>query len=92
MLSFDAGMRRLLQAEVEHALKCRVRACSPEELLADPELALGALVVSAPGVLPAITEVLPKDRPPIPILYSSAESHLEMVRKLTQASIIAAPR
>ncbi|MBK5291145.1 MAG: GntR family transcriptional regulator [Acidobacteriia bacterium] len=89
VLSFDAGMRRLLQAEVEQALKCRVKACSPEELVANPELALGALVVSPPGVLPAITEVLPKDRPAIPVLYSSAESHLEMVRKLTHPSIIA---
>jgi GntR family transcriptional regulator len=89
VLSFDAGMRRLLQAEVEHALKCRVKACSPDELVANPELALGALVVSPPGVLPAITEVLPKNRPAIPILYSSAESHLKMVRKLTHPSIIA---
>ena len=45
--------------------------------------------MSPPGVLPAITEVLPKDRPAIPILYSSAESHLEMVRKLTRPSIVA---
>lgn len=81
-------MRRLLKAEIEHALVCRVKVCSPEELLANPELALGALVLSPPGVLPAITEVLPKDRPVVPILYSSAESHLEMVRTLTHPSII----
>ena len=89
VLSFDAGMRRLLKAEVEHALKCRVNVCSPEDLVANPELALGALVVSPPGVLPTLTEVLPKDRPVIPILYSSAETHLGMVRKLTQPSIVA---
>ena len=88
-VSFDAGMRRLLKSELEHALQCLVKVCSPQELLANPELALGALVVSAPGALPAITGVLPKDRPAIPIVYSSAESHLELVRKLTRPSIVA---
>lgn len=89
VLSFDAGMRQLLKAEVEQVVKCRVKLCSPEELVANPELALGALVVSPPGVLPAITEVLPKERPAIPILYSSAEIHMKMVRKLTHPAIIA---
>jgi GntR family transcriptional regulator len=87
-LSIDPGMGRLLQAEIESALKCSVLACRPEELVARPELALGALVVSPPGVLPMIAEVLPKDRPPITVLYSSAESHFDVVRKMTQPSII----
>jgi GntR family transcriptional regulator len=89
VLSFDAGMRRLLKAEIEDALKCNVMFCSPQDLVTNPDLALGALVVSPPGVLPAIIELLPKDRPPIPIIYSSAESHLQLVRKLTGPSIVA---
>lgn len=89
VLSFDEGMSRLLQAEIAHSLNCRVNICSPAELMASPELVLGALVVSYPGVLPIIAEVLPKDRPAIPVLYSAAESHLEMVSRLTQPSIVA---
>ena len=54
VLSIDPGMRLLLQAEVESAVNCPVKACSPGELVADPGLALGALVVSPPGVLPTI--------------------------------------
>jgi GntR family transcriptional regulator len=88
VLSFDAGMRRLLQAEVERAVQCRVKACSPEELVANPKLALGALVASPPGAMPAIAEILPKNRPAIPILYSSAEAHLDIVRKLKRPSIV----
>jgi GntR family transcriptional regulator len=88
-LSFDAGMRRLLKSEVEYALKARVKVCSPEDLVASPELALGALVVSPPGVLPGIGQVLPKNRPAIPIQYSSAESHLAISRKLARPSIVA---
>lgn len=89
VLSIDPGMRRLLQAEVEDALKCRVKACSPEELVATPELALGALVVSPPGVLPIIAKVLPKERPAITVLYSSAEVHFDVVRKLTRPAVVA---
>jgi len=89
VLSIDPGMRQLLQAEVESAVNCPVKACSPGELVADPELALGALVVSPPGVLPSIAEILPKVQPPITIAYSSAETHFDVVRKLKGPSVIA---
>jgi GntR family transcriptional regulator len=90
VLSTDSGMRRLLEIEVKVALKCRVKACSPEALIANPELALGALVVSPPGVVPMIAGVLPKDKQPIPVLYSSAEMQLDLIRKLSRPSVIAA--
>jgi GntR family transcriptional regulator len=89
VLSYDAGMRRLLKAEVVETVKCNVTFCSPQDLITNPELAIGALVVSPPGVLPAIREVLPKDRPAISILYSSAESQLQLVRKLSRPSLVA---
>ncbi len=88
-LSFDIGMLRLMKHEVEHALRCRVEICLPQELVEQPERALGALVIGPPGVLPAITKVLAKDRPVVPILFSSAESHLKMVGKLARPSIVA---
>jgi DNA-binding transcriptional regulator YhcF (GntR family) len=87
-LSFDAGMRRLLKAEIEDALKCPVKTCSPEELISAPELTLGALVASPPGVMPAIAAILPKERPAITIQYSPAESHLEIIRNMRRPSII----
>jgi len=89
VLSIDPGMCRMLQVEVENAVARPVKTCTPEELLANPELALGALVVSPPGVLPMVAEILPKDRPPITVLYSSAEAHFEVVRKMTRPSVVA---
>jgi DNA-binding transcriptional regulator YhcF (GntR family) len=89
VLSTDAGMRQLLQAEIESAVKCPVHACAPEELVAGPERALGALVVSPPGVMPTIADILPKERPAITIVYSSAEEHFDIVRKLTKPSVVA---
>jgi hypothetical protein len=88
VLSLDPGMCRMLQAELENTVKFPVKNCTPEELMTSPELALGALVVSPPGVLPMITEVLPKDRPPVTVVYSSAEAHFEVVRKMTRPSIV----
>jgi len=57
--------------------------------VACPELALGALVVCPPGTLPTIAEVLPKERPAITIVYSPAEAHFDVVRKLKGPSIVA---
>ena len=89
VLSLEVGMCQLLKAEVENALKCRVEACSPEELVANPKLALGAMVVSPPGILPTITKALPKERPAITVLYSSAEAHFDIVKKLRRPSVVA---
>ncbi len=89
VLSIDPGMCRMLQVEIENAAKYQVKTCTPEELLASPELALGALMVSPPGVLPMIADVLPKDRPPITVHYSSAEAHFEVIRKMTRPSVVA---
>lgn len=86
--TIDPGMSRLLQAEIETAVRCRVRTCSPEELVASPELALGALVVSPPGILPLISAVLPKDGQAITVLYSSADAHFKLVRNLKRPSVV----
>jgi GntR family transcriptional regulator len=87
-LSPDSGMRRLLEAELQEALQFCVRSCSPDELVANPALAAGALVVSPPGFLPSILPVLPKIRPAIPIVYSPATEHLKIVRQLVRPSLV----
>ena len=89
VLSFEAAMCRLLQVELENALNCRVETCFPEELVAHPELALGAMVVSPPGIVPTIAKALSKERPAITVLYSSAEVHFDIVRKLRRPSVVA---
>ena len=89
VVSHDAGMRRLLQLELREALGCAVHACSPDELAVNPGLAVGAVVVGPPGVLPRVSQSLPKHRPPMSIIYSSADEHLEMVRGLREPSVVA---
>ena len=87
-LSTDSGMRVLLQMLIEH-LACQVDACSPYQLIANPSLAIGALIVSNPGPLPEVLPVLPKDQTAIPIIYCAPNEHLEIVRRLPHPSLIA---
>ena len=89
VLSADAGMRVLYRMELQESLDYAVESCSPKELAESPELAIGALVLSAPGVVRDVVAALPKDRSPIPITYSSADQQVEMVRSLERASMIA---
>jgi len=87
-LSFDPGMCRLFEAELRKSFLCPVLSCSPEELLAHPELATGALVICPPGVLPRVSGTLPKTRSAIPVVYSDATPHLNAVRQLREPSLI----
>jgi DNA-binding transcriptional regulator YhcF (GntR family) len=89
VLSDDAGMRRLLPKELKERFPYRVQACTPGELLSSPERGVGALVISPQGHIPRVRPVLPRDRPAIPITYSSGDAHLESIRRLTAPSVIA---
>ncbi len=89
VLSADSGMRVLFRMELREALNYAVESCSPDELAANPGLAIGALVLSAPGPMRAVVSMLPKDRSAIPIIYSPADQHVEMVRSLQRPSMIA---
>jgi DNA-binding transcriptional regulator YhcF (GntR family) len=89
VLSDDAGMRLLLPKELSGRFACRVDACSPAELLLQPERGVGALVVSPPGHIPGIRSVLSPERPAIAIAYSPADEHLAVIRRLTKPSFVA---
>ena len=89
VLSDGSGMRLLLSMELKQRFGCPVEARPVEEPASDPELMIGALVVSPPGHIPKIAGLLPPDRPPVPITYSSAERHLHLIRGLERSSLIA---
>ena len=50
---------------------------------------IGALVVSPPGHIPKIAGLFPPERPAVPITYSSADPHLDLIRGLDRPSVIA---
>jgi DNA-binding transcriptional regulator YhcF (GntR family) len=89
LVEADPGMRVIMRVELLPRVACPIDWCTAEELRAGPERALGALVVSPPGPLAAVAPVLPAERPPIRIVYTAADEHVERVRRLTQPSSIA---
>jgi GntR family transcriptional regulator len=89
VLSDDAGMRVLLSMELMQRLGCPVESHTVEQLASNPELVMGALVVSPPGHIPKIAGLLPPERLAVPITCSSADSHLDLIRGLDQSSLIA---
>ncbi len=89
VVSKDPGMRHLLREELKEKLSFPVESCSTEELSQNPELTMGALVVGPPGTIPKITSLVPKDRPAIPITFSTVDEHIKIIHRLQKPSTIA---
>jgi GntR family transcriptional regulator len=85
----DAGLGRLLREEIRAYLGGPVEVCSRAELAANPGLAIGALTVAAHYAIPDVDPLLPKDRPAIPLAFSAADEHLELIRKRREPSVVA---
>ena len=88
LVSNDAGMRILMPVELSVRFNMPIRACSTADLLADRDLLLGALLVTAPGNVSALEGMIPPERPAIPVIYSSAAEHLATIHRLAQPSLI----
>ena len=78
-----------MRKELSRLLPFQVESCSTPQLLANPGLAAGALVVSTPGQTRKITHVLPKSKPPLPLQFSDADAHIRKLSDLTASSVIA---
>ena len=85
----EPGLRQLLREEIKENLGLPVEACSRSELSLNRGLTIGALVVSPPRTFREIVPLMPKDRPPIQITYSTAADQVELVRQLREPSVIA---
>ena len=89
VLSADAGMRILLPTELKQRFDCPVKACTPGELLSNPELVIGAVVVTPPGHIHRARSVLAAHPSTVAITYSPSDEHLRAIRRLKTPSLIA---
>lgn len=89
IVSDEPGLRELMRVELSEQLECPIAACSINDLAVNRALAVGALVVGPHGNMQECVPFLPKDRPPYPITYNSAEQEVALVRKLREPSAIA---
>ena len=85
----DPGLREIMRGELQAAVTWPVRACSRDDLAANPGLAIGALAVTAQHAVERVDALFPKDRPVVPITFSNADDHLKRIRSLRQPSTIA---
>lgn len=86
----EAGLRQVIRREVAETLHCAVEACTPAEFATDRSFAIGAQVFAPHFAIAELSSLIPADRPGIPIVYSGADQHVDLIRKLKNPSIIAA--
>ena len=89
VVSKDRGLRLLLREELKEKLTFPVESCSTEELSENLDLTMGALVVGPPGSILKIAPLVPKDRPAIPITFSTVDEHIKTIQELQKPSTIA---
>jgi DNA-binding transcriptional regulator YhcF (GntR family) len=85
----EPGLRRLLREEIHAELGWPVEDCAREDLAANAGVAIGALVVAPQYGVEDVKALVPTDRLTIPIAFSAADGHLERIRRLQQASVVA---
>lgn len=85
----DPGLREILCEEIRSAQDFPVVGCSQQDLVANPLLAMGALAVAPVRSVRKSDDLFPKDRPVVPVMYSTAEEHIRMIQQLRQPSTIA---
>jgi hypothetical protein len=86
----EPGLREIIRNEVCGKFAFPVAICSPEQLLQDPTLVIGALVLAPNHIIEEIESLIPQNRPGVPIIYSRAEEHVSQIRNLKKPSIVAA--
>ena len=85
----EPGLRLLLQEEIRGLLDRPAEGCALSQLVADPGVAIGALTVAGQYAIADVDPLVPKGVPAIPLEFSAADGHLELLRKLQHPSIIA---
>jgi GntR family transcriptional regulator len=85
----EAGLREIIQHEIERTFAWRVECCSPADLLREPGLAIGAQVLAPRHVAGDIAWLVPAKRPCYPLQYSNAAEQVATIRELSLPSTIA---
>src|SRR5947207_12349983 len=81
-------MRLLLHRELVESLPFTIASGSPDDLLANQDFAVGALIVSFPGRVWHVLSLLPRGRQVYGLTPSSIDEHIAHIRKLKEPSLI----
>lgn len=85
----EAGLCDIVREELQNALNVRVKTCTPQQFTKNPNMAVGAQVVAPSHTLRSLVLLFPQTRPFLPITYSAASEHIDVIRRLNSESVIA---
>jgi GntR family transcriptional regulator len=84
----EPGLREIIRREVQESLNWPTRACSYEEFVQEPGLAIGAQVVVPNHFVEAMKPLVPSARPALGVVYSLAADHVESIERLQKPSVV----
>jgi GntR family transcriptional regulator len=85
----EAGLREIIQHEMEVEFEWRIESCSPNDLVGEPGLMIGAQVLAPTHVAGDIAWLISAKRPCFPLQYSNAVEQTTTIRGLDLPSNIA---
>ena len=86
----EVGLREIIACEIRERLAWPVECCTLEQFAKTPGLVIGAQVFAPSHTIEELKPFVPGTRPSVPISYSVAEEHVELIRSLKKPSIVAA--
>lgn len=89
VVEVDAGLGRLMQAEIRGGINWPVEVCTRAELAARPHLSIGGLVAAARYALTDVNALLPVDRPAVPLSFGGADEHVQLIRERREPCVVA---
>ncbi len=85
----EIGLREIVREELQQALNFPVKTCTPKAFAEHAKGAMRTQVVAPQHTLQSLLSVFPQTRPFLPITYSAATEHIEVIRRLESPSVIA---
>ncbi len=85
----EPELRLIIQAEICSRVGRFVATCSPEQLKKSPELVLGAQVTAPDYASQRLKGHVPEYQAGVMLKFADADEHVELIRNLTQPSMIA---
>jgi GntR family transcriptional regulator len=85
----EAELSLIIQAEICSRIGRSVATCSPEQLKKSPELVLGAQVAAPDYASQRLKGLVPEHQAGVMLKFVGADEHVELIRSLTQPSMIA---
>lgn len=89
VVEWETGLGEIIRREVQDSLGWPVERCTWEEFAKEPSLAIGAQVLVANQLVEDLKPFVPQSRPSIATVYSRADEHVDLIRKLRNPSIVA---